>query len=58
MLSPREALILTAALNLQANIAARGWQEWAATEPLEDAPSVDQRLMTPRLAAQAWVRLG
>lgn len=45
MLSPRETLILTAALNPDPNVAARSWQEWAATMPLEDASSPELRLL-------------
>jgi hypothetical protein len=49
MLSERERLILTAALNPQANVATRSWQEWAA-KPLEDAPSPELRLLPVALA--------
>jgi hypothetical protein len=50
MLSRRETLIITAALNPRADVAVRSWREWAAGKPLEDAPSPELRLLPAVLA--------
>jgi len=45
MFSQPEMLVLTAALNPDADVAVRSWREWAAIESLEDAPSPQVRLL-------------
>ncbi|MDR3474669.1 MAG: nucleotidyltransferase family protein [Devosia sp.] len=45
-LSPREALLLNAALNPDPDVAATSWQAWAAQIELEVAPVPELRLLT------------
>ena len=44
-LSPRERLLLNAALNPDAAVAVASWQHWASQVPLEEAPPPELRLL-------------
>ncbi|MEO7775516.1 MAG: hypothetical protein ABIT61_12675, partial [Steroidobacteraceae bacterium] len=44
--SPRETLLLNAALNPQADLAAASWREWAGQIELEVAPVPELRMLT------------
>ena len=58
MFSEREMLVLTAALNPDADAAVRCWHEWAAIKPLEDAPSPRVRLLPAVLANLSQIAPG